>query len=182
MTNELPYKLDKRIIILLLVFSCMATFQAYNLNFAHAASAFPIDNSGSLTGDDISLLGGAFAPLVGLGGSPFIALTMLSGVGAFLNSGTINPDNIPFSNSLMSLPISSMNIFWILFVITAVKFLLSMIGASKVMCDATLGKIESMTGTVCAVGGAFLLTSVTTAYAADVTIASAGSVGTGTYF
>jgi hypothetical protein len=182
MADVSPYKFDKRIILLLLVFSCIATYQAYNFNAVYAVSETPVEVGGGLSGDDISMLGGAFAPLVGLGGSPFIALTMLSGVGAFLNSGTINPDNIPFSNSLMSLPISSMSIFWILLAITAIKFLLSMIGASKVMCDATLGQIESLTGTVCAVGGAFLLTSVTTVYAADFATASVGSVGAGTYF
>ena len=182
MVKDSPYKLDKRIIVLLLVFSCIATFQAYNFNPAYAASALPIESSGSLADDDVSMLSGTFAPLVGLGGSPFIALTMLSGVGTFLNSGTVNPDNIPFSNSLMSLPISNMSVFVILFAITAIKFLLSMIGASKIMCDATLGQIEGLTGTVCAVGGAFLLTSVTTVYASDVVTASVGSVGAGTYF
>jgi len=180
--NILPCKLDKRIILLLLVFSCIATFQEYSFNAAYASSTALIENSRSLTGDDISLLGGAFAPLVGLGGSPFITLTMLSGVGVFLNSGTINPYNIPFSDALMSLPISDMGIFVILLTVTAIIFLLSMIGASKIMCDATLGQIENLIGKVCAVGGAFLLASVTTVYASEVVMASMGSVCVGTYF
>jgi len=44
MVKDSPYKLDKRIILLLLVFSCIATFQAYNFNPAYAASALPIES------------------------------------------------------------------------------------------------------------------------------------------
>ena len=180
MNDHFCSKNFSRVMLLLLVFSCISTFHAYNFSIAYAHSDALV-TSNNATGDDISMLGGAFAPLVGVGGSPFIALTMLSGVGSFLNSGTINPDNIPFSDTLMSLPIASTGVFTILLVITIVKFLLSMLGASKVLCDVTLGKIENLSGTVCSVGGAFLLTSLTTVYAAEIATASTASVGVGTY-
>ena len=171
-----------RVVMLLLVCSWLSTFLVLNFSVANAHSEIPITTDNRLTEDNISMLGGAFAPLVGIGGSPFIALTLLSGVGSFLNSGTINPENIPFSNALMSLPIANMSVFTILLIVTSVKFLLSMFGTSKILYDLTLGKIENVTGIVCSVGGAFLLTSVTSAYAADVVTVNTASVSASTYF
>jgi len=181
MTKDSSYRFNKKIIIMFLVFSCITTYFAYSFSEAYGFGQTTIANSDSLSDDDVSMLGGAFAPLVGIGGSPFIALTMLSGAGSLLNSGTIDAANIPFANTLMTLPISHTGIFITLLVITTAKFLLSMLSVSKVFCDATLGKLESMTGTVCAAGGAFLVTSVTTVYAAEIALSTAGNVGIGTY-
>jgi hypothetical protein len=111
---------------------------------------------------DITLLAGAFAPLVSLGASPFVSLTVLSAVGSLLNAGTINPESIPFSDALMQLPISNPAAFVVLLIITLSKFGLSIAGASKFFCDVTLGKIEDAVGTVCAIGGAWLVASATT--------------------
>ena len=174
--NKLP-----RVILLLLVCSWLSTFLALSFNTANAHSEIHVSGGSHITEGIISMLGEEFSSLVGIGGSPFIALTILSGVGSFLNSGKINPDILPFSDSLMSLPIANTGIFTILLIITIVKFLTSMLGVSKVLCDATLGKIENMIGTVCSVGGAFLLTSVTAAYAAEFASASTISVGAGIY-
>jgi len=172
-------KKHQKTILLLLVFSFAATFLACNFNAAHNLAGTPVASSGSLSPGDVSMLGGAFAPLVGIGSSPFIALTVLSGVGSLLNSGTINPDNIPFASALMQLPISYTGVFVTLLVITLAKFLLSMLSVSKVLCDATLGKLENMVGILCAAGGTFLVASATTVYASEIATSNLGSAGVG---
>ena len=162
--------------MLLLVFSCIATYLAYDQvaarGLAETTNAIP---SEVFSEDDVSMLSGAFAPLVGVGGSPFIVLTILSGAGSLLNSGRINPDSIPMANTLMQLPISHSSVFIALLIFTILKFILSMLSASKVFCDATVSKLENLTGTVCAVGGAFTVVLVTTEYASDIAMASMGS-------
>ncbi|MCL1995473.1 MAG: hypothetical protein FWG63_04620 [Defluviitaleaceae bacterium] len=169
------YQTHKKILLLLLIFSCVFTYLHHNVIVVYALYA-QNGMAAGLTGDDITMLGGVFAPLISIGGSPFIALTMLSGLGSLLNSGTITADT-PLAGLLTELPIAQTGVFITLLVITGVKFLLSLLTVSKVFCDATLGKLESLTGTVCMVGGAFLLTSVT-AYAATTATANiAGASG-----
>ena len=137
-------------------------------------------SSDSLSDDDIFDLSGAFAPFVAIGGSPFITLTLLSGVGSFLNSGIIDPENVPTVGTLlMQLPIANMVAFIILLVITSLKFFLSLSGISKVFCDLTLSKLEDITGMVCTIGVSFLVISATTVYAAEVSTATVGSSGIG---
>ena len=168
-----------KVTLLLLVFSFVSTLIADNYDIIYA-NQIQWDND--LPEKDISQLGGAFAPLVGIGGSPFIALTILSGIGSLLNSGSINPDNIPMSSSLMSLPIANPSVFTTLLILTIVKFLLSMFGTSKILCDVILGKVENIIGTICAIGGPFLIASATTVYTAGLTTTNVASVTTDTFF
>ena len=76
--KESNYRIDRSIILLFLIFSCISTYFAHNINVAYSFGQAPIVSTGSISNDDVSMLGGAFAPLVGIGGSPFIALSMLS--------------------------------------------------------------------------------------------------------
>jgi hypothetical protein len=110
-----------------------------------------------------------------MSGSPFIALTMVSGAGSFLNSGTIDPANIPLSDLIMQLPISNFGVFVALLVVTLLKYFMSWVSASKILCDATLGKLENYTGTAIAAAGAFVVTSTTTVYAATMTQSTIGN-------
>ena len=168
-----------KVFLFLLIFSFVSTLIADNYEIIYA-NQIQWDNN--LSEKDVSQLGGAFAPLVGIGGSPFIALTILSGIGNLLNSGSINPDNIPMSSSLMSLPIASPSVFTILLILTIVKFLSSMFGTSKILCDVTLGKIENILGNISALGAPFLLASATTVYATGVTTTNVASITTDTFF
>ena len=181
MTKDFAFKEHRRIIILLFVFSCIATYLAYNNIIAFGSSGGTNISGGSMTNEDMSGLSGAFAPFIGMSSSPFIALTVLSGAGSFLNSGAIDSANIPFSNVLTQLPISHTGVFISLLSVTIVKFLLSIFGASKVFCDATIGKLENYVGTALTVGGAFLLTSITTVYAAEIAASNLGNGNFGAY-
>jgi len=193
-----------KIILLLFVFTCLSGYLAYNNgkkhgfavtspkphlslavrtgnnNIANGYAGTP-DINRDMTDGDIWELSGAFAPFVSMCGSPFIALTVLSGAGSLFNSGVLSPANIPFSETLTQLPISRTGVFITLLSITIVKFLLSILGPSKVFSDATLGKLENYVGTVCTVGGAFLLTSITTAYAANVATFNLDNVNVGAF-
>lgn len=176
MTKGSFYKSHRRIILLLVAFSCISTFMAFNFGTAYGLGIGQT-NTGSLVGGDIAMMAGMFGPLVGLGGSPFIVLTMLSGAGALLNTGAINPDAIPLSGALMHLPISNFGIFITLLVITGAKFLLSIPVVSKIFCDTLIGVPEDLVGTICSIGGTFLLSSVTTVYAAEIATSAMGNVG-----
>ena len=171
----------KQIIMLLFVFSFVSTFFAYDFSRAYGYGETSVVIDANLSDSDISSLAGAFAPLVSIGGSPFIALTILSGAGSMLNSGSINAENVPFANTLMQLPISNTGVFVTLLLITITKFLLSLLSATKIFCDAILGKIENLAGTLCVAGGAFLVTSVSTVYAAEIVMANVGSAGIGSF-
>jgi len=150
-------KEHKYVIVLLFIFSFFSTsFSGYN----NASSSV-------FTNEEISNLGGAFAPLMGLSSSPFIALTILSGAGSLLNSGAINSVDIPYSEMLTQLPISTTGVFTFFLVITLAKFLLSLLGPTKILSDATLGKLENCVGIIASVGGTYILSSVTTVYAAE---------------
>jgi len=181
MTIKPQHKFSKKIIIMLLVFSCVATYFAYNVTVAYGFEQAPTTSSGNALIHDVPTLGATFAPLVSISSSPFIALTVLSSVGNFLNLGIFNEESIHFAGTLMALPISNIGVFIILLLITGVKFLLSLLNVSKIFCDITLGRLENIVGMLCAVGGAFLLTSATTVYVVDIATSTTGSVGIGSY-
>jgi hypothetical protein len=119
-------------------------------------------------------MSGVFAPFIGMCSSPFIALTVLSGAGSLLNSGIIDASSIPFSETLIQLPISNITVFVIFLIITITKFLLGTNSVTELFNQATLGRIEDILGIVCTVGGAFLITSTVTAYASEVVIEESG--------
>ena len=169
MNNEFCKKKLARTILLIFIFSCISAYIAHNPSIVFGSGNATHTDGAALTADDVPLLSGALAPLIAMSSSPFIALTMVSGVGTFLNSGTIDPSTIPFANVVMSLPISHMGIFLALLAITAIQYFMCLMSASKILCDATLGKLENYVGTILAAGGTFVLTSTTTVYAATVT-------------
>jgi hypothetical protein len=164
----------RRIIVLLLVFSCLAMCFAYK-GVAHAFSETAVPSG--LSGDEAMLmrLSGPFAPLLSVSGSPFVALTILSGTGSLLNAGKINSAHIPFAEALVQLPISQTFVFVCLLIVSIVKYLLSLSVATKIFSDATLTKFENLVGAVVVVGGAFLLSPAAPAYAAE--IAETGLAG-----
>lgn len=103
-----------------------------------------------------------FAAVVGISCSPFIALTVLSGIGSLLNAGFFDASAIPFAETLTELPISQLNVFIPLIAITAVKGLLELLSSSKMLCDATLGKLENVVGILCTVVGTYFAFTVVT--------------------
>ena len=174
------YKANRKMIALLFSFSCALTFLTHNFDIVYALTE-TIVYSGNLSNDNMLLMSGVFAPLVGIGGSPFIALTILSGAGSLLNSGIINAENIPLSNAFMALPIANIYSFIPLFILACSKFLLSMLGISKVFCDIALGKLEDLTGKICIVVGTFLVAYITTTYASSVASTTVGGLGIWTF-
>lgn len=108
-----------------------------------------------------------FSLIIGMSCSPFIALTVISGVGSFLNSGLVNSDAIPFSGFITELPLASFGVFVVLLVITSLKGLLNFAGTTKILCDATLGKLEDLTATLCVIIGPYLVITTVTVYAAE---------------
>jgi|GEM_PF-1152363 len=140
-------------------------------------SPFTAGDVGDLTSDTFLVLGGIFAPLIAMSCSPFIALTILSGLGTFLNSGVVNPENIPLSDALMQLPISQSSFFIVLLIITLLKYGLSLLSKFKVLSDATLGKVEGWVGTICTIGGAFLIATATNVYASEALGAASSEIG-----
>ena len=171
----------RHFIVLLFIFSCLATHLTFSSSVASGFAENFIPSSGSITNEVISEISGAFAPLIGVSSSPFVALTILSGMGTLLNSGMIDPANIPFSNILAQLPISQMGVFVCLLIITLAKFLLSMLGTTKIFSDATLGKLENLLGTVIAISGAFLISSISAVSAAEITASSMVSGNAGAF-
>jgi len=119
----------------------------------------------------------AFAIIIGMSCSPFIALTILAGVGSLLNMGVIEPGVIPFSETLMHLPIAQMNVFIILLIITTLKGILGLTSASKIICDVFLDKVENIIGAICAIVGVYVITSVTVVYAYPITDAAVNGNG-----
>ena len=182
MTKDSFYKVNRKMILLLLFFSCISTYFAYNFSVAYGLGQTTVTCSSSLSDYYVSiLLKKALAPLVGIGASPFITLTILSGAGSLLKTGMINAENIPLADTLMQLPISHSGVFVILLIITIAQTLLSLSSVTKVFCGVTLDRFESLIGTVCTVVYAFTVTSVTTVYAAEIAVATAGSAGIGSY-
>ena len=165
------FKEHRYVIILLLFFSFFTT----------ASSDYNDASSSIFTNEDISSFSGAFAPLISLSSSPFIALTILSGAGSLLNSGAINSENIPYSQMLTQLPISTTGVFIFFLLITLAKFLLSLLGPAKVFSDATLGKLENCVGIITSIGGTFILSSITTVYAAETAGLGLGGNSLGSY-
>ena len=165
-----------KLLIFILFFLYISSILADDFVNMYAISEISDTTSNGLPGSDLSYLGGVFSPLIGIGGSPFIALTMLSGAGSLLNSGKLNTEKIPLSDSLMSLPIANMGVFVILLIFTLIKFILSMMGASKMFYDVTFGKFEDLIGVVCSVGCAFLLSNNTSINPAEVTFVSTSNV------
>jgi len=141
----------------------------------HAIGFLPVGEG--LTYDALLTLSGAFAPLVAMSCSPFIALTTLSAFGNLLNAGVLNPENFPLAQALMPMTIAQIDMFVVLLIITSLKFMLSLLSSSKIVCDATLGRIESVVGTICTVLGAFLVTTATSVYAASIITSATGSMG-----
>jgi len=164
-----------RIVVALLFFTCFSVYMATNVSvvLGYDPMVTLVDVS-FLTDNLLTTLPTAFAILIGISCSPFIALTVLSGAGIFLNSGLIDPSRIPFSEALIELPIAQTNFFIILLTITLIKGALSLAGTTKIFCDVILGKIESIFGTICAILGAYFLTFATTVYATEITY-TAGS-------
>ena len=167
MFNQFCKKRFSRMILLIFVLSCFSSYTAHNPNIVFGYGSTPSAAASAIILDDMPLLTGVFAPLIAMSSSPFIALTIMSGMGTFLNLGMIDSTNIPLADIIMQLPISRLEVFIALFAITAIKYLLSLISVSKIFCDATLGQIENYTGTAIAAAGAFILTSTTSVYAAS---------------
>ena len=165
------FKEHLHIIVLLLVFSFIAT----------SSTAYNNTGSNIYTNEEISILGGAFAPLISLSSSPFIALTILSGAGAFLNSGVVNPEDASFLQTLTQLPISTTGVFIFFLLVTIASFLLNLLGPTKIFSDATLGKLENYIGIIASIGGTFILSSVTAVYAAETAGLGLGSSYLGSY-
>lgn len=170
--------IDRKVILLILVFSIFLGYFAHEFTAVYASVYATGTVSGSLAGVDLRMLGGAFAPLVGIGGSPLITLTMLSGAGTLLNEGIVNPEHIPLSGMLMALPISNLYVLIGLALVTGAKFALSLSSTTKLFSDATLGTIERVLGIVCSIGGVLVITFATTVYAAEIA-ATSSSAGIG---
>lgn len=129
------------------------TFSSYGMsNNADNITTNTTNEKAILTTEHINTLGGVFAPLIAISQSPFISLTVLSGIGNQINS---KPDtifaNMPMADMVKELPIANSDVFWVLLVITVIKLLLSLFKGTKVLSDAILGKLENWGGTIASV-------------------------------
>lgn len=117
----------------------------------------------------MSMLSGIFAPVVAMSASPFITLTVLSGVGIALNNGWIPTYDIVISHELMALPIATPTFFFIILFITVLKYGMELTHITRAICEVTLGKIEGYIGQIAVVIISFLATTVTTTYITEYT-------------
>ena len=128
-------------------------------------------------------LAGAFAPIVGIGGSPLIALTILSGVGCYL---TFFPDsylgNFQMIRLARDLPIADLWVFGILLLVTIVKFVLRCWASLKTLSKATIEKIEIFIGYISSVGFVFYVVSVTKAFYPETMTMNIANVTSDTFF
>jgi len=173
---ESSWAKHKKVLLLLLIASCIISCLAFTN--AAAASTEANANGDKPNGADLSKITDVFAPLVGISGSPLVALSFLSGAGSLLNSGKINFDRIPFAETLANLPIAHTGVFICMLLFALAKVILSTSSLSKVFSDATLGRLESIIGTACTVGGPLLMASTTSVIAAEVATLSIGGGAT----
>ncbi|MCL2188884.1 MAG: hypothetical protein FWC16_08175 [Defluviitaleaceae bacterium] len=167
------YSEHKKPVILLLILSCIITLLVFSNNVAYGASSVP--TAGTIQSNAIANLGGAFSPLISMFSSPFLILTIFSGIGWGLNAGHISPDTFAVSSLLMEMPIAQLSAFSALLFLSATKLILSLFAFTKIFSDALLGKLEDYTGNALAIVGTFLVVTTATVYAAEVTTAGLGS-------
>ncbi|MCL2356520.1 MAG: hypothetical protein FWC70_05065 [Defluviitaleaceae bacterium] len=106
---------------------------------------------------------GVFGPIIALASSPFIALTVLSGMGWLLNAEVIPAEWIPLAEPLMNLPISNLYFFIFMLVVVGIKYALGTTAASNLFNEATLKRVETFVGVfVCTVGTYMVTRDITT--------------------
>lgn len=96
--------------------------------------------------DSLLLLVNSVAPVLLTSISPWLALTVLSALGVALNADLLALNHLPWLEYIAQLPLAQLPVFLLLLVLLFVKYVLECSSFSKLMCDATLGKLETVLG------------------------------------